>query len=90
MVDHSATTAASVFQDGGEWVLALYDSAGEVIELVGLGWDGSGGFLAAGIDHVARVLDHRTLAYRGSGAWSEHEGRWSAVVYRSDWLRRSR
>lgn len=85
MVDHSATSAASVHRLGrdGPWVLALYDSALELVESVPLAWDGTGDFHADALNFVGPELNARGLSYRGG--WSASEGRWEAVIHRLEW-----
>lgn len=60
------------------WVLILEGPTGEVIEQIDVPWDGAGGFLGTAIDHVARLLNARGLAYVGQ--WAEYDGSWTISV----------
>lgn len=65
-------------------MLDLYDSSGELVESVPLDWDGTGGFVSVGLDHVAAALRQRGLVY-GGAAWNEQGGAWHAVVHGQGW-----
>jgi len=78
-MDHTATVGASVFEEGGIWLLALESSTGDVVEVIPTGWDGLGGFEQRGLDFVAPLLAERGLRYQ---RWIDAYGRYVAVLHR--------
>lgn len=82
-MDHTATVGASVYESDGNWLLALETSTGDVVEVIPIGWDGTGGFEGSGLNFVAPLLAARGLVYR---SWMEQDGRYVAVMHqRPSW-----
>ena len=79
-MDHTATSGATVFEDGGIWQLSLESSTTDVVETVETGWDGTGSFEQEGLNFVGPMLRARGLRYR---SWSELDSRYVAVLHRA-------
>lgn len=77
-MDYTAIVGASVYERGGNWLLALETSTGDVVEVIPTEWDGIGGFDGSGLNFVAALLNARGLVYR---SWMEQDGRYVAVMH---------